>query len=286
MTSAGSQHPEYPINLSVSRDELSIMIGSISEAVFNLGDDEFAIRVGPTAQEARNLVQRLVAIRRPLDSEIEPGVRFDALEHRLPDSTVDQLQDWVLDVAISETRVVERSEIISELLVRAQESPESADSWMLLGFAYYHLWRPLPIPEQVEAVKCLNHALRLEPGREFCRLYKLYVEYEAGYFVPCLSDCWTIDRDHFRGDPDLAWRAITIDEYEFGCLAELGMMTHRLEGLFREVVRATLDSQSDLWPHVPSTLIKAVPKALLVGLPTVIDGKLVEDIVGELAPPG
>jgi hypothetical protein len=45
--------------VQLCRDELTIIIGGVSEALFELGDDEFAIRVGPTADEARALLQRL-----------------------------------------------------------------------------------------------------------------------------------------------------------------------------------------------------------------------------------
>jgi hypothetical protein len=48
------------------RDELTIIIGGVTEAMWELGDDEFAIRVGPTADEARALLQRLQELRSSL----------------------------------------------------------------------------------------------------------------------------------------------------------------------------------------------------------------------------
>jgi hypothetical protein len=50
----------------LGKDELTIIIGGVIEAMFELGDDEFAIRVGPTADEARALVQRLQELRSSL----------------------------------------------------------------------------------------------------------------------------------------------------------------------------------------------------------------------------
>lgn len=53
----------------LSRDEITILIGGVYEALFELEDDEFAIRVGPTANEARQLMERLVAIRKLMKNQ-------------------------------------------------------------------------------------------------------------------------------------------------------------------------------------------------------------------------
>jgi hypothetical protein len=67
MTESTSSHSEGPVvTVSLSRDELLMAIGGITEAIYALGDDEFAIRIGPTADEARDFVRRLVAARKSL----------------------------------------------------------------------------------------------------------------------------------------------------------------------------------------------------------------------------
>jgi len=63
------------INLSetacveLSCDELTILIGGVHEALFELGDEEFAIRVGPPADEARQLIERLAVTRKIMKNQ-------------------------------------------------------------------------------------------------------------------------------------------------------------------------------------------------------------------------
>lgn len=62
------------VSLLVSRAELQILIGGVHEALFELGD-EFHVRVGESAAQARELMARLVAVRNACDSELanDPG---------------------------------------------------------------------------------------------------------------------------------------------------------------------------------------------------------------------
>lgn len=55
------------VAVELTWSDLTILIGGGWEAVFELGDAEFAIRVGRTAAEARALLDRLSEIRRSLE---------------------------------------------------------------------------------------------------------------------------------------------------------------------------------------------------------------------------
>jgi hypothetical protein len=56
------------VTVDLSRDELAIVIGGVVEALYALGDEEFAIRVGPTAREARELIEKLLQLRKTLEA--------------------------------------------------------------------------------------------------------------------------------------------------------------------------------------------------------------------------
>ncbi len=60
---------DLELDIRITRGELTILIGSIVEAVDELGDDEFHTRVGLTAVEARDLRMRLVELRNRFDDE-------------------------------------------------------------------------------------------------------------------------------------------------------------------------------------------------------------------------
>lgn len=57
------------LSLTISEDELSLLIGTLYEAVFELNEQEFATRVGWTADEARALGSKLREIRATLERD-------------------------------------------------------------------------------------------------------------------------------------------------------------------------------------------------------------------------
>ena len=52
--------------VTLTLDELSILLGALHEAIFEFGDDEFRTRVGWSAEVARALAARLADIRRDM----------------------------------------------------------------------------------------------------------------------------------------------------------------------------------------------------------------------------
>ena len=61
------------VSLNVSHDELSILIGALYEAVFELNEQEFATRVGWTVNEARALGAKLRELRAALEKDRDGG---------------------------------------------------------------------------------------------------------------------------------------------------------------------------------------------------------------------
>ena len=66
----GSMTVDDPrIELALTVDELSILIGGLFEALYELDDQEFATRVGWLAEDARSLGKRLVDVRERYEAE-------------------------------------------------------------------------------------------------------------------------------------------------------------------------------------------------------------------------
>jgi hypothetical protein len=179
--------------------------------------------------------------------------------------TVGDIADRILEAAASELRDVERQEIMAYVRAAASKEP-TADLWYLIGHAVYHLWRPPRDPALlVEALEALNRALRLDPGHEWSRLHRIYLQFEQGELAGCLADARVLDRSWFLGTP-VEWRVISADEIEFACLVRLGIATDRLPELYRRIVDLATPDDDDLWPYRPSTFVEALEDAWLRGL--------------------
>lgn len=115
-----------------------------------------------------------------------------------------------------------------------------------------------------DALGALNRSLRIDPGREWARLCKIYVQFEAGQLVGCLADARLLDRSWFLGSP-VEWRVISADEIEFACLVRLGIRTPRLRELYRSIVELAKPEEDDLWPYRPTIFAEAFEAACAAG---------------------
>lgn len=66
-----SNRESLPVHLTLS--DLQVLLGGVHEALFELGDDEFHVRVGVTADNARVLMQQLLEVRTALKELTSDG---------------------------------------------------------------------------------------------------------------------------------------------------------------------------------------------------------------------
>jgi len=175
------------------------------------------------------------------------------------------VEEWISVAASSEHREVEREAILEHLRDALSREP-SALLWYLVGYAYYHLWTPLEPATAADALEALNRSLRIDPGYEWARLHKVYVQFESGQLVGCLADARVLDRAWFVDlEPELAWRVVSADEIEFACLVRLGIRTARVRELYRSIVDLATPADDDPWPYRPTIFEKAFDTACTDG---------------------
>jgi hypothetical protein len=142
----------------------------------------------------------------------------------------------------------------------------TAELWHVAGLAYCHLWRPLEPATAADALEALNRSLRPDPGYEWARLHKIYVQYESDQLVGCLADARLLDRSWFVDlEPELAWRVISAYAIELACLVRLGIRTPRVRELYRSIVDLATPAGDDLWPYRPSIFAEAFELACSAG---------------------
>lgn len=66
-----SDQASVPVQLTLL--DLRVLLGGIHEALFELGDDEFHVRVGVPADEARALLEQLLEVRAALKEAESDG---------------------------------------------------------------------------------------------------------------------------------------------------------------------------------------------------------------------
>ena len=66
-----SDRVSMPVNLTLV--DLRVLLGGVHEALFELGDEEFHVRVGVPAEEAQVLMQRLLDVRAVLKEAESDG---------------------------------------------------------------------------------------------------------------------------------------------------------------------------------------------------------------------
>lgn len=66
-----SDRVSMPVHLTLV--DLRVLLGGVHEALFELGDEEFHLRVGVTGDDARVLMQHLLDVRATLKEEESGG---------------------------------------------------------------------------------------------------------------------------------------------------------------------------------------------------------------------
>lgn len=66
-----SNRASMPVQLTLL--DLRVLLGGVHEALFELGDDEFQVRVGVPADEARELLRHLLEVREALKEQESDG---------------------------------------------------------------------------------------------------------------------------------------------------------------------------------------------------------------------
>lgn len=177
------------------------------------------------------------------------------------DLSADELEDWILDVASSELRDIERKEISAFFAEELSERPLDAELWYLHGYALYHLWKPLDAKTSIDALESLSRALDLASEYDFARIYRIYVTFEGHQYLSCVADCHLLDRSRLIGK-SAEWRLASVDEIEFASLVELSIHDERLTTLFWQIVAWCEQEKTAPWPFIPRVFLSNVWNAL------------------------